>query len=133
MISGNYKVGKEFLPYHASASHTPPDFRDGWNACFSEAEIRITELEAQLTDLELKLLTERGAKAWKDVPDATAFVEELRGNTDKPDCVKLAISGSSVWAHFRVGNGYTFSLNLSADDMAELFVNEYIASVKEST
>jgi hypothetical protein len=28
----------------------------------------------------LKLMVERGAKAWKDVPDASAWVEELRGN-----------------------------------------------------
>lgn len=50
-----------------------------------------------------------------------------------PDCVKLEIIGSCVWAHFRVGNGYAFSLNLNTDDMAEPFVKEYIASVKEST
>ena len=43
---------------------------------------RLRELDAQVTDLELKLLTERGAKAWKDVPDASAFVEELRGNKE---------------------------------------------------
>jgi hypothetical protein len=48
---------------------------------------RLRELDAQVTELELKLLTERGAKAWKDVPSATAFVEELRGNSVKPDCV----------------------------------------------
>ena len=28
----------------------------------------------------LELMVERGAKAWKDVPDASAWVEELRGN-----------------------------------------------------
>jgi hypothetical protein len=50
-----YKSGNEFLPYHASASHTPPDFRDGWNACFSEAEIRITELQAQLAGAEAEI------------------------------------------------------------------------------
>lgn len=42
----------------------------------------LRELESQVTELELQLLTERGAKAWKDVPDATAFVEELRGNKE---------------------------------------------------
>jgi hypothetical protein len=46
-----YKSGNEFLPYHPSASHTPPDFRDGWNSCFSEAEIRITELKSQVEAL----------------------------------------------------------------------------------
>ncbi len=29
---------------------------------------------------QLERLTERGAEAWKDVPDATKWVEELRGN-----------------------------------------------------
>jgi hypothetical protein len=24
----------EFLPFHPDASHVPPDFRDGWNACY---------------------------------------------------------------------------------------------------
>lgn len=28
----------------------------------------------------LELMVERGAKAWKDVPHASAWVEELRGN-----------------------------------------------------
>jgi hypothetical protein len=28
----------------------------------------------------LELMVERGAKAWKDVPDASAWVEELRGS-----------------------------------------------------
>ena len=28
----------------------------------------------------LELMVERGAKAWNDVPDASAWVEELRGN-----------------------------------------------------
>jgi hypothetical protein len=54
---------------------------------FSEAAQRLRELDAQVTSLELNILTERGAKAWKDVPNATDFVEELRGNSDKPNCV----------------------------------------------
>ena len=29
---------------------------------------------------QLELMAERGAKAWQDVPDASAWVEELRGN-----------------------------------------------------
>lgn len=30
---------------------------------------------------ELARLTRRGTNAWKDVPDATAWVDELRGDT----------------------------------------------------
>jgi hypothetical protein len=47
-----YKAGNEFLPYHPSASHTLPDYRDGWNACFSEAEIRIRQLQAEVEALK---------------------------------------------------------------------------------
>jgi hypothetical protein len=32
-----WKCGNEFLPYHPQASHAPPDYRDGWNACFKAA------------------------------------------------------------------------------------------------
>lgn len=31
---GPWKSGNEFLPYHPSASHVRPDYRDGWNACW---------------------------------------------------------------------------------------------------
>jgi hypothetical protein len=45
-----FKVDNEFLPYHPSASHVPPGYRDGWNHCFVMAKIRITDLEAQIAD-----------------------------------------------------------------------------------
>lgn len=32
-----WKCGYEFLPYHPSASHVEPAYRDGWNACFKAA------------------------------------------------------------------------------------------------
>ncbi|MEG0000604.1 hypothetical protein [Comamonas sp.] len=32
-----WKCGNEFLPYHPSASHIEPAYRDGWNACFKAA------------------------------------------------------------------------------------------------
>lgn len=31
---------------------------------------------------EFNLMVERGTKAWADVPDATEWVEELRGNKE---------------------------------------------------
>ena len=37
-----------------------------------------------LYDDDLQGAIEKGTKAWADVPDATKWVEELRGNT--PDC-----------------------------------------------
>jgi hypothetical protein len=32
-----WKSGNEFLPYHPSASHVEPSYRDGWNACYKAA------------------------------------------------------------------------------------------------
>ena len=32
-----YKLGNEFLPFHPSASHIEPAYRDGWNACYKAA------------------------------------------------------------------------------------------------
>jgi hypothetical protein len=47
-----------------------------------DAEVAIKEALRQALDLQTAI--ERGTKAWADVPDATKWVEELRGNT--PDC-----------------------------------------------
>jgi hypothetical protein len=35
-----WKCGDEFLPFHPSASHIPPDYRDGWNNCYWMAAAR---------------------------------------------------------------------------------------------
>lgn len=43
-----WKVGNEFLPFHPSASHVPPDYRDGWNRCHAAAQARIQALEMVL-------------------------------------------------------------------------------------
>lgn len=32
-----WKGGDEFAPFHPSASHIRPDYRDGWNACYAAA------------------------------------------------------------------------------------------------
>jgi hypothetical protein len=31
----DWKLGNEFLPFHKDASHVNPDYRDGWNDCFT--------------------------------------------------------------------------------------------------
>lgn len=36
--AGPWKCGSEFLPYHPSASHVRPDYRDGWNHCYAAAK-----------------------------------------------------------------------------------------------
>lgn len=35
-----WKLGDEFLPFHPSASHVPPEYRDGWNRCYWMAAAR---------------------------------------------------------------------------------------------
>ena len=40
---GPWKCGNEFLPYHPSASHVEPGYRDGWNACYLAAAPKADE------------------------------------------------------------------------------------------
>lgn len=51
-------------------------------------------------------MIERGVKAWADVPNATVWVDELRGNQPVTDCHKLeqarAIAVSNLLAHFGI-------------------------------
>lgn len=35
--ASGWKVGREFLPFHPDATHVPPEYRDGWNACYQAA------------------------------------------------------------------------------------------------
>jgi hypothetical protein len=44
--------------------------------------VEFVEYAPSLDEDELSRLTKRGAQAWKDVPDATAWVDELRGGGD---------------------------------------------------
>jgi hypothetical protein len=47
-----------------------------------DTEVAIKEALRQALDLQTTI--EKGTKAWADVPNATEWAEELRGNT--PDC-----------------------------------------------
>lgn len=42
-----WKVGDEYAPYHPDASHTLPDYRDGWNACYEAARPFIARTKAE--------------------------------------------------------------------------------------
>jgi hypothetical protein len=44
--------------------------------------IEFVEYEARFDEREFERFTERGAKAWKDVPDASAWVDALRGHEE---------------------------------------------------
>lgn len=43
-MSDQWKTGNEFAPFHPSASHVEPDYRDGWNACYELASKEIERL-----------------------------------------------------------------------------------------
>jgi hypothetical protein len=40
-----WKLGDEFAPFHPSASHVPPDYRDGWNACYRAVLARVAPMQ----------------------------------------------------------------------------------------
>lgn len=44
--------------------------------------VEFVEYAPSIDEEELARLTKRGAQAWKDVPDATSWVDEMRGGTD---------------------------------------------------
>jgi len=44
--------------------------------------VEFVEYAPSIDEEELARLTRRGAQAWKDVPDATSWVDDLRGGTD---------------------------------------------------
>ena len=41
--------------------------------------LEFVEQDSRLDEKDLERLTQRGAKAWRDVPDAGAWVDGLRG------------------------------------------------------
>jgi hypothetical protein len=45
-----WKVGDEWLPFHPSASHVPPGYRDGWNAAYEAAIKELDELRTLLRE-----------------------------------------------------------------------------------
>lgn len=67
-------------------------------------------------------------KATAALADIDAEIELLKGGLT--DCVTLQVGRDGVWAHFRVGKGYAYSQNLSAELMSKKFADEYIAKLK---
>lgn len=48
--NAEWKGGAEFLPFHPSASHVDPAYRDGWNDCYRAAAVQLTPDEATWCD-----------------------------------------------------------------------------------
>jgi hypothetical protein len=65
-----WKCGNEFAPYHPSASHVEPSYRDGWNACYREALARFGTRPA----------AEPGAPGNTDAERAAWLADKIMGN-----------------------------------------------------
>lgn len=64
---------------------------------------------------------------WKSQANSLAIAVIMDETaSDSNPCVSLQITDDGVWAHFRVGNGFAYSKNLSADSMSKKFADEYI-------
>lgn len=57
-----WKVGNEFAPFHPSASHIEPAYRDGWNACY-----RASLAVAQPADIGAAAFESAMREAWQMV------------------------------------------------------------------
>ena len=87
--------------------NSPLSFRE-----VSRVGVALSALRDALAEDAMQRLTdeqqmiERGTKAWADVPDATDWVEELRGNEPVADCHGLeqarAAATSNLLAHFGI-------------------------------
>ena len=79
-----YKSGNEFLPYHAQASHTPPDYRDGWNACYKLAADKIQALQLENESLKqvARFETDVAAQAIADFNALQLEVDALRKDAE---------------------------------------------------
>lgn len=60
----DWKVGDEFAPYYPQASHVNPDWRDGWNACHTQAAALLRQQAERITELEKEALAKPFAPDW---------------------------------------------------------------------
>lgn len=84
---GQWKVGNEFLPYHWSASHVEPRYRDGWNHCYEVAQARIAELQAQVEQLrtEAKVASDRIQELGRFTRAQRGEIEGLRADLSRTE------------------------------------------------
>lgn len=73
---GPWKVGNEYLPYHSSASHAPPDLRDCWNRCYWAGRAFAEEAVRQEREAYRELWTAAARVALSNGFDA-AYPENL--------------------------------------------------------
>ena len=73
--------------------------------------------------------------------DMWSAVRRYRGRPRQPkttvelpvaDVVQLQNAADGLWVHFRVGNGYAYSINLDTDRLGNRFANEYRQAVTGS-
>lgn len=89
--AGPYKCGDEFLPYHRSASHVEPAYRDGWNACFEAARADTARMVAEAVAREHEEILRLAKKHREDQCDGHAIgaidelVAAIRARSTQPD------------------------------------------------
>ena len=77
-------------------------------------DIQLRAAIALLQALDLQTTIERGTKAWADVPDATEWVEELRGN-DTPEVTPEVTGEVPCKTDPRAPHGFDRNASHSAD------------------
>lgn len=54
-VPDEWKVGNELAPFHPSASHVEPGYRDGWNDCYQALLDRLDKSERENERLKIEL------------------------------------------------------------------------------
>jgi hypothetical protein len=64
-------------------------------------------IQALRQALDLQTAIERGTTAWADVPDATKWVDDLRGNTPACPTCKFLERNKQMFAQYMLGDSFT--------------------------
>ncbi len=77
-----WKLGPEYAPFHACASHISPDYRDGWNACYAAARQSIAKEIYTWTGQKLLLAAGEMTAAERRTVEAVvrAIAREVEGS-----------------------------------------------------
>lgn len=77
-----WKSGNEYLPYHPSASHVSPAYRDGWNACYKAATPSLRVNPVAVT--HLMITPEQGYRIYVDDAAEAERFRSMHGRSVQP-------------------------------------------------
>ena len=89
-----WKCGNEFLPYHPSASHVEPAYRDGWNACF-KASAQVQAMGR--VPPGWKAIAEICAQMCQKRADSLAVSNQLSAATEANKCAIMLRGPNDYW------------------------------------